>query len=104
MHPPVREPVGEGPMLEHAIDSAGPNENPAPSPKSADDDYYVPKQSAEALSGRAKGPSVKRFNRKMIARIPVGAGAVVPLGFEVGLRQPKPRPPEPVATTAKPPV
>ena len=92
-------------MLEHGIDAPEAPEDPAASVlKPPDADHYVPKHTAEALTGSAKPPGVKRFNRKAIAAIAVIAGAVITLAFWVGLQQAKPKPPEPVATTAKPPM
>jgi type IV secretion system protein VirB10 len=90
-------------MLEHAIEPEAGNE-PVPSTESADDDYYTPKHTADALTGSGKAPSVKRFNRKMLAIIGVVAGVVIILAFAVGLQQPKAKAPDPVATTGKPPV
>jgi type IV secretion system protein TrbI len=89
-------------MLEQALDpdEAGSGAQPAP----AGEDHYVPQHTAEALTGNGKPPEVKRFNRKMLAIMSVIAGAVIILAFAVGLQQPKAKPPEPVATTAKPPV
>jgi type IV secretory pathway VirB10-like protein len=89
-------------MLEHPIESADSNEPPLPKPN--DDEFYVPKDAPEALTGSGKAPSVKRFNRKMLALIGSIAGVVIILAFAVGLKSPKPKAPEPVATTAKPPV
>ena len=71
---------------------------------SKDDDYYVPPMSAEALSGKDKVPSVKRFNRKMLIAIALIATVVITLAFAMGLKAPKIKAPEPVATTSKPPV
>jgi type IV secretory pathway VirB10-like protein len=92
-------------MLEHGIDP--PNDGkevPSPAGGSAEDDYYIPKHTAEALTGSAKAPSVKRFNRKMLAIIGAVAGVVVILAFAVGLQPPKAKAPEAAATTARPPV
>jgi type IV secretion system protein TrbI len=89
-------------MLEHGTESADPNDPPPPKPN--DDEFYVPKEAPEALTGTGKAPGVKRFNRKMLALIGAIAGVVVILAFAVGLQPPKPKAPEPVATTAKPPV
>jgi type IV secretion system protein TrbI len=91
-------------MLEHAIGPEEAGNEPAAAPGSTEDDYYTPKHSAEALTGSGKAPSVKRFNRKMLAIIGVIAGVVIILAFAVGLQPPKAKAPEPVATTAKPPV
>lgn len=88
-------------MLEQAIDPDGPAGGPPPP---AEEDHYVPKHTADALTGSGKPPKVKRFNRKMLSIIGVGGGAVIILAFAVGLQQPKLKPPEPVAATAKPPV
>lgn len=91
-------------MLEHGIDAPDAGEDPAASVlKPADADHYVPKHTAEVLTGSARPPSVKRFNRKAVAAIAVIAGAVITLAFWMGLQQAKPKPPEPVATTANPP-
>jgi len=91
-------------MLEHAIDPEEGGSGPAPSTAAAEDGYYIPKHTAEALTGSGKPPRVKRFNRKMLALIGVIAGVVVILAFAVGLQAPKAKAPEAVATTAKPPV
>jgi type IV secretory pathway VirB10-like protein len=91
-------------MLEHAIGPEEPGNEPAVAPGSAEDDYYTPKHTAEALTGTGRAPGVKRFNRKMLAIIGVIAGVVIILAFAVGLQPPKVKAPEPVATTAKPPV
>src|ERR1700678_3873871 len=87
-------------MLEHTIDGAQ-GEEPQ---KSTEETYYVPKETAEALSGRGKAPSVKRFNRRMLAILSAIGGLVIVLAFAVGLKAPKATAPEPAATTAKPPV
>jgi type IV secretory pathway VirB10-like protein len=89
-------------MLEHATESAGSEEPPPPKPNG--DDFYIPKETPESLTGSGKAPSVKRFNRKMLAIIGAIAGVVIILAFAVGLQPPKPKAPEPVATTARPPV
>ena len=89
-------------MLEHAIEPDGPEE-PATPPKTAAE-FYVPKHTAEALNGNAQAPKIKRFSRKMLAGVAVVAGLAIVLAFTVGLQQPPPKPPEPVATTSKPPV
>jgi type IV secretory pathway VirB10-like protein len=88
-------------VLEHAIDGA---EGLEPPEKSPEEPYYVPTQTAEPLSGRGKAPSVKRFNRKMLAIIGAIAGIVTILAFAVGFQPPKAKAPEAAATTAKPPV
>ena len=90
-------------MLEHVIEPGGPEERATP-PKAPAADFYVPKQTADALNGNAKAPKVKRFSRKMLVGVALVAGLVIILAFTVGLKQPPPKPPEPVATTAKPPV
>ena len=90
-------------MLEHGINPAHTDSEPAPSPGPLDE-HYVPKHTAEPLSGGGKVPSVKRFNRKMLALIGAVAGIVIILAFAVGLQQPKTKAAEPVATTSKPPV
>ena len=90
-------------MLEHAIEPEGGSEA-APSTESAEDDYYTPKHTADVLTGSGKAPSVKRFNRKMLAIIGVIAGIVIILAFAVGLQQPKAKAPDSVSTTGKPPV
>src|SRR5271155_3554390 len=89
-------------MLEHGTESAGSDEPPPP--KSTGDEFYIPKETPEALTGSGKAPSVKRFNRKMLAIIGAIAGVVIILAFAVGLQPPKPKAAEPVATTARPPV
>jgi type IV secretion system protein TrbI len=91
-------------MLEHAIDSEEGGSGPAASTAPAKDGYYIPKHTAEALTGSGKPPKVKRFNRKTLAIIGAIAGAVIILAFVVGLKQLKPKAPEAVATTTKPPV
>src|SRR6202790_5688691 len=91
-------------MLEHAIDPDEAGSGPAPSTAPAEDSYYIPKHAAEALTGSGKPPRVKRFNRKMLALIGAIAGVVIVLAFAVGLQQPKVKPPEAVATTARSPV
>lgn len=91
-------------MLEHAIDPEHAGTEPAVPPGSVEDHHYVPPHTAEPLLGGGKAPSVKRFNRKMLAIIAAVAGVVVILAFAVGLQQPKAKAPEPVATTSKPPV
>src|SRR5271166_5001981 len=88
-------------MLEHGTAPEATGENAGASPE---DDFYVPKQSAEPLTGKGSAPSVKRFSRKMLIGVALGAGAVIALAFTVGLQPPPTKPPEPVATTAKPPV
>jgi type IV secretory pathway VirB10-like protein len=87
-------------MLEPTMDGAD-GEDP---PKATEEPYYVPKETAAALTGRGKAPSVKRFNRKMLAGLAVVAGVVVVLAFAVGLKTPKTKAPEAAATTARPPV
>jgi len=67
-------------------------------------DYYVPPQTAEALTGNAKAPGVKRFSRKMLIGIALVAGAVITLAFTVGLQAPKTKPPQALETPAPPPV
>ena len=91
-------------MLEHAIDTEETGPEPAPPAGSAQEHYYTPKHAAEALNGSGKAPRVKRFSRKMLAIGGLIAGLVVILAFWVGLRQPKAKVPEPVATTSQPPV
>src|SRR5271170_4335065 len=91
-------------MLEHAIDPDEGGSGPAPSTAAAEDSYYIPKHTAEALTGSGKPPRVKRFNRKMLAIIAAVGGVVIILAFAVGLQQPNAKAPEPVATTTKPPV
>ena len=86
-------------MLEHAIDPEDAGSEPALPPGSAQDGHYVPPHTAEPLLGGGKVPSVKRFNRKMLAIIAAVAGVVVTLAFAVGLQQPKAKAPEAVATT-----
>lgn len=86
-------------MLEHATDP--PSDVP---PKSAEEPFYIPKHSPEPLTGSAKAPSVKRFNRKMIAGIAVVAGSVITLAFWVGLNQPKAKPAETFEAAPKPPL
>jgi type IV secretion system protein TrbI len=86
-------------VLEHVID---PDEPEEPAPR--DEEYYVPPQKADALSGIAKAPSVKRFNRKMLVAIALIAGAVITLAFTVGLQPPKPKAPEAVPVSAKAPI
>ena len=90
-------------MLEHAIEPDGPEDSEG-SPKPEESEYYVPKQTAEALNGNGEAPRVKRFSRKMIAGVTFVIGLVVCLAFAVGLQRPTAKPPEPVATTAKPPL
>jgi type IV secretion system protein TrbI len=90
-------------MLEHAIGPEDAGSEPV-LPPGSEDDHYIPKHTAEPLSGGGKAPNVKRFNRKMLAIIAAVAGVVIILAFAVGLQQPKAKAPEAVATTSKPPV
>lgn len=89
-------------MLEHGIDPDEPGGG-LPSPP-VEEDHYVPKHTADALTGGGTPPRVKRFNRKMLIIIGVVSSVVIILAFAVGLQQPKAKPPEPVAATTKPPV
>lgn len=89
-------------MLELGMTPDGTGENAAAS--SPEDAHYVPTQSAEPLTGKGSAPSVKRFSRKMLIGVALVAGVVIALAFTVGLQPPPLKPPEPVATTAKPPV
>jgi type IV secretory pathway VirB10-like protein len=91
-------------MLEHVIDADEPGAGRGDASTPKDDDYYVPPMSAEALSGKDKVPSVKRFNRKMLFAIAIIATVVITLAFAMGLQAPKAKAPEPLATTSKPPV
>jgi type IV secretory pathway VirB10-like protein len=89
-------------MLEHAIEPDGLEERATP-PKATAAEFYLPKHTAEALNGNTQAPKVKRFSRKMLIGVALVAGLVIILAFTVGLQQPPPKPPEPVATTSKPP-
>jgi type IV secretion system protein TrbI len=90
-------------MLEHAIDADEPGgQQGEVTPE--DNGYYVPPMSAEALSGKDKAPKVKRFNRKMLIAMAVMGAVVITLAFAMGLQTPKPKAPEPVGATTKPPV
>jgi type IV secretory pathway VirB10-like protein len=91
-------------VLEHVIDPNDAGRGPVPPAGPPEADHYIPKHSAETLTGSAKAPSVKRFNRKMLLIMGAVAGVVIILAFAVGLQQPKLKAPEPVATTLKPPV
>src|ERR1700722_11353326 len=93
-------------MLEHGT---GPPDASEPGGESAaaatrEPDHYVPPHKPEALTGRGKAPSVKRFNPKMIIGIAVIGGVVIALAFVVGLQKPKPKPAAAVETAAAPPV
>jgi type IV secretory pathway VirB10-like protein len=93
-------------MLEHGT---GPSDAPETGGGSAaagirEPDHYVPPHKPEALTGRGKAPSVKRFNPKMIVGIAVIGGAVIALAFAVGLQKPKPKAAPAVETAAAPPV
>lgn len=89
-------------MLEHAIES--PEGKEPPPPESTEDLYYTPTKTAEALTGNAQAPRVKRLNRKMLALLGVIAGGVIILAFAVGLQPPKVKASKPVATTVNPPM
>jgi type IV secretion system protein TrbI len=88
-------------MLEHTADPSGILEPP---PKGPEEEYYVPKESAETLSGIGKAPKVKRFNRKMLAVIGLVGGGIVILAFAIGLQPPKAKPPEAATAISKAPV
>jgi type IV secretion system protein VirB10 len=60
----------------------------APAPADKEEAYYVPPRAAEPLNGRAAAPSVKRFNRKMLALIAVLVAIIITLAFVVGLQRP----------------
>lgn len=88
-------------MLEQAAEPSGLEDE---KPKAPEQDYYVPKESAAALSGVGPAPKVKRFNRKMLALIGLVGGAIVVLAFAIGLQPPKAKLPEAAAVTAKTPM
>jgi type IV secretory pathway VirB10-like protein len=92
-------------MLEHATGDTP--EAPTPDAKTSgpqEEDFYTPPTAAERLTGDAKAPSVKRFNRKMLAAIAVVGSTVIAIAFTVGLQKPKPKAAEALATASKPPV
>jgi type IV secretion system protein VirB10 len=92
-------------MLEHATDDPSETAPPASKPSNPpDEDYYTPPKAAERLTGEAKAPSVKRFNRKMVATIAVVAIAVIAIAFTVGLQQPKPKAAQASPTSNQSPV
>jgi type IV secretory pathway VirB10-like protein len=96
-------------MLEHGTDGSE-SETPNAAPKGAaatgsEPDHYVPPHRPEALTGKGKAPSVKRFNPKMIIGIALVGGIIIALAFTVGLQKPKPKAAsETAAEVAAPPV
>ena len=88
-------------MLEQA---AGAESADPPTPPPDEEPYYTPKDSAGALTGKDKAPSVKRFNPKMLALIGTVGGIVVVGAFWMGLQVPKAKPPAAAESSSKPPM
>ena len=53
----------------------------------------MPPMKPEPLSGQGRAPSVKRFNRKMLALIAIVAAIVITFAFAIGLQHPKSKAP-----------
>ena len=98
LRPSARESVG-GFVLEHATDP--PSDVPPEGGRSPSTSRST---LPEPLPATPRHPSVKRFNRKMIAGIAVVAGSVITLAFWVGLNQPKAKPAEALEAAPKPPL